>query len=209
MPSSRPKIFEIAKKMADPSGSNAYQPHGRPRTRWVTFERWSVRCPLAWTRVRPRAPVQATRPTIQFPGCLSAFVPLCSLTMADSSEAVALGTLGGLGADTLGRQVDSQEPHGPWLRMSEGTCSHWAGHCLLQRRLGPRSAQPERAGDWRGGSPVLEPVLRDLQRPHLAAERLGVPARHPESVPEHVGGVLVPRLPDHLRPQLRPLLAVR
>src|SRR5690349_3609933 len=65
---------------------------------------------------------------------------------------------------------------------------------------GPSIGRVPRAG--------LEPVARDLEGPDLAAERLGVPARHPDLVPKDVGGVLMPLLPDDVRPELAPSLPV-
>src|SRR5581483_7955062 len=55
---------------------------------------------------------------------------------------------------------------------------------------------------------VLEPILRDCQRPDLAAEGLSVPPGHPNLVLENVGGMLVAGFPDYLGTQRRPLLAV-
>src|SRR6185437_11101633 len=53
----------------------------------------------------------------------------------------------------------------------------------------------------------LEPVLRYLERPDLAVERLGMSARDPDLVAEDIGGMLVAFLPHHVRSELRPLPA--
>ena len=61
----------------------------------------------------------------------------------------------------------------------------------------------------RGLLSLREPVGGDLERPDLAAERLGVPAGDPDLVLEDVGGVLVAFLPDDVFDcQLLPGLAV-
>src|SRR5580658_8108515 len=55
---------------------------------------------------------------------------------------------------------------------------------------------------------ILEPVLRNMQRPNLAVERFGVAARHPNLVLEDIGGVFVTFFPDDLCFELGPILAV-
>src|ERR1051326_3611724 len=55
---------------------------------------------------------------------------------------------------------------------------------------------------------AVEPVLRDLERPDLAAQRHRVTARNPDPVLEHIRGVLVARLPDHLGFQPLPILPI-
>ncbi len=57
-------------------------------------------------------------------------------------------------------------------------------------------------------SGALEPVRRNLERPDLAAQRLGVAACDPDLVVEDIGGMLVAFLPDHVRTELSPLSAV-
>ena len=78
----------------------------------------------------------------------------------------------------------------------------WADAWLEFRKKGTVQDAAERL------SSIAEPILRNLERPDLAAERLGVAARNPDLVPEDVGRMFVAFLPDHVRPELCPLPAV-
>lgn len=77
-----------------------------------------------------------------------------------------------------------QQRLGPWRRQLH---SHEQSDFQSQLRLPGSAVEAHAAG-----------TLRQLQRPHLIAQRFGVAPRDPELIVKHKHGMLMPRLPDLL-----------
>src|SRR5262249_42633249 len=79
------------------------------------------------------------------------------------------------------------------------------GFSIITRTVASSRSRPfYRLGVIAEGS-IREPSLRNLERPDLAAQRLRMATRNPDLVVEDVSRMLVAFLPDHVRPELRPL----